>query len=444
MPESQNSSRQDPTLKTSGPSRRRIAIAAMSGTLIELYDFVIYGTAAALVFPKTFFPALGPTAGTVASFATLGVAFILRPLGSVVFGHFGDRLGRKKTLVASLLLMGFATIGVGLLPSAATIGVLAPILLIVLRGLQGLAAGGEWAGAALLVSENAPPGKRGAWTMFPQLGGTVAISLANLTFLIVSLGMSDESFVSWGWRLPFISSILLVAVGLWIRLGIDETPVFKEDQARNGSAKVPFVEAFKHQGGRIFLAAGLGITAFSLQYLSNTYLVSYAANTIDLGRTFVLTIGVFSGIVLSIAVVTSALLSDRIGRKLTIGVANIAGAFWAVLMFLVLEQETRVAYAIAVLVAMFIAGAAFGPMAAILTELFHTRYRYTAAGLSYNLTSIVGGGIVPLIAAPITAAYGVMVFAWCLAGLSVVAAICTFAVPETSKTSLRDPETVSV
>jgi MFS family permease len=417
---------------------RKVALAGMSGTLIEIYDFVIYGTAAALVFPQTFFPALGSAAGIVASFATLGVAFVARPVGGLIFGHFGDRLGRKKTLVVTLLMMGIATALVGILPTTAQIGVAAPILLVILRFTQGLAAGGEWAGAALFVSEYAPATKRATWTIFPQLGGTLAVSLANLTFLITGFGMSNEAFVSWGWRLPFISSILLVAIGLWIRVSLEETPAFKETIVKKDvKTALPFAEAIKMQYREILLCAGIALTVFTLQYLGNTYMVSIAANSPELGRTFALVIGVFSGLVLSAGVISGALVADRIGRKKTIGFGNVAAALWGSVMFILIAQNSRVTYALAVLVAMFIAGWVYGPIAAFLSEMFQTRYRYTAVGLSYNLSGIIGGGVIPLIAGPVIVAYGPTFFGLCVGALSVIGAVCTLAVRETKSSELR-------
>lgn len=422
---------------TASASRRRVAFAGLCGTLIEIYDFVIYGTAAALVFPQTFFPALGQAAGTVASLATLGVAFLARPVGGIIFGHFGDRLGRKRTLVASLLLMGVATALVGLLPPAAMIGVLAPIFLVILRIAQGLAAGGEWAGAALFVSEHAPAKNRARWTMFPQLGGTLAITLANLTFLATSFSMSNETFVSWGWRIPFVSSALLVAVGLWIRLGLEETPVFRNSSEERKTAGMPFADALSNQWRQVLLGAGVGITAFSLQYLSNTYLLAYASQSMQLPRNFILAIGAVGGVFLSIGVVLGSLLSDRIGRKKVLGAAHLAGAFWGVMMFVILGNPSAGTYAGAVLVAMLIAGVAFGPLSAVLTELFETRYRYTATGMAYNLTGVIGGGLVPLTAGPITAAFGAYVYGAFLASLSIVAFLCTLGIRETKNLDLQ-------
>ena len=290
---------------------RRIAVASAVGTMCEFYDFNIYGTAAALVFPHIFFPALGTAAGTAASFATLGVAFVARPFGSILFGHFGDRLGRKKTLIATLLTMGIATLLVGVMPTAAQIGVAAPILIVALRILQGLAAGGEYAGGVLFGVENAPKGKRGLWAMFPNLGGGGAIILANITFLVTAVFMPEAAFVSWGWRIPFLASIVLVSIGLWIRLKIDETPVFKNEVARAGISKVPFIEAFRSQPRRILLATGTAIGAvYVLTYIGGAYMTSYGTETLKLARTYVLTVAVAGGVAISLGVVAGAQMDD--------------------------------------------------------------------------------------------------------------------------------------
>ena len=294
----------------------RIAVASAIGTMCEFYDFNIYGTAAALVFPHIFFPGTGHGGRTAASFATLGVAFVARPFGSILFGHFGDRLGRKKTLIATLLTMGIATLLVGVMPTAAQIGVAAPILVVALRILQGLAAGGEYAGGVLFGAENAPKARRGIWAMFPNLGGGGAIILANITFLLTALFMPEAAFVSWGWRIPFLASIVLVAIGLWIRLKIDETPVFKNEVARAGISKVPFIEAFRSQPRRILLATGTAIGAvYVLTYIGGAYMTSYGTETLKLARTYVLTVAVVGGVAISLGVVAGALLSDRLGRR---------------------------------------------------------------------------------------------------------------------------------
>jgi MFS family permease len=417
-------------------SMRRVASASFIGTVIEFYDFNIYGTAAALVFPVVFFPALGPLAGTVASFATLGVAFVARPFGSILFGHFGDRLGRKKTLIATMLLMGVATLLVGMMPTAATIGVAAPILIVLLRILQGLAAGGEWGGAVLFASENAPKAKRGFWSMFPSFGGGIAIVLANATFWATAVGMSSETFVSWGWRIPFLASILLIAVGLWVRLSIDETPVFKNQVERSGVAKAPFLDAFRSQPKQILLATGTTTMTLALTYIGGTYMVSYGTSVLELPRPAVLAVATLGGVAISVAVVVGAVLSDRIGRRRQITVVACLAIAWTLVLFPILDTRSLAAFAIGVPVTLFLSGLATGPLGAFLSEIFHTRYRYTATGLSYSLAGMLGGAIPPLIAGPIIASAGGFTFGVILACVALVSLICVRVIGETKQLEL--------
>lgn len=426
-----------PADEATPPGMKRVASASFIGTVIEFYDFGIYGTAAALVFPQVFFPALGQAAATVASFATYGVAFVARPFGSIMFGHFGDRLGRKKSLIATMLLMGLATILVGCMPTANQIGVAAPIMIIVLRVMQGLAAGGEFAGAVLFSSEHAPKNKRGLWSMFPNFGGGGAITLANLTFLLTALFMSNSTFTSWGWRIPFLASFLLVIVGLWIRLRIDETPVFKNQVARSGTSRIPFIEAFKHQPLQVLLAAGTVMVSFALTYIGGTYLVSYGTVELGLPRTFVLAMAMVGGITISAGVVLGAVLSDRIGRRwVIVGAASVA-VVWALVLFPILDLGSRTVFAIGLPVTLFISGIATGPQGAFLSELFHTRYRYTAAGLSYSLAGMLGGGVPPLVAASIISSYGSFTFGCILASVCLVSLICVLLVGETRQLDLE-------
>jgi MFS family permease len=423
-------------------SMRRVATASFVGTVIEFYDFGIYGTAAALVFPHVFFPALGSAAGTVASFATYAVAFVARPFGSILFGHLGDRLGRKTTLIATLLLMGLSTILVGLTPTAGRIGVAAPITIIVLRILQGLAAGGEFAGAVLFASEHAPKDKRGFWAMFPSFGGGGAILLANLTFFITAVSMSNATFVNWGWRVPFLASFLLVVVGIWARLRMVETPVFKEQLARSGAARIPFLEAFKNQPRQVLLATGSLLMVFSLTYVGGTYLVNYGTQTLGLARTYVLGIAIVGGATISLGVVLGGRLSDRIGRRRVIGGVACVAIVWTLALFPILDQDSRVAFAIGLPVTMFISGVATGPCGAFLSELFHTRYRYSAAGFSYSLAGMIGGGIPPLIATAIIRSLGGFAFGVLMACICVVSLACLIAVGETKDLDLDRPAAV--
>ncbi|MFF3373785.1 MFS transporter [Streptomyces sp. NPDC002680] len=415
---------------------RRVAVASLIGTSIEFYDFFIYGTAAALVFGPLFFPALGSAAATVASFATFGVAFFFRPLGSILFGHFGDRLGRKKTLVSTLLLMGLSTFAIGLVPTADTIGVAAPIVLVTLRALQGLAVGGEWAGAALLTAEYAPSGKRGLYSMFPQLGPGVALALSSTTFLVTALAMEPESFASWGWRIPFLLSFVLVAVGLYIRLKIEETPVFKQSTSRREQVKLPFVEALREQWRQVLLTGGMLTMTFGVFYISTVYLTSYAGQApgvgvLGLSRPTILVGGVIAALVLSVTVILSALYSDRIGRRRVLLVGTVSSMAVGPLAFLIMQPGNRLSFFIGMSLLMVVLGIPYGPAAAYLPELFHTRYRYTGAGMGYNLGGILGGAVPLVVAPPLAAAFGGIGVGFYLTALGLISSLSVLAMKET-------------
>ncbi|MFE4683999.1 MFS transporter [Streptomyces sp. NPDC056721] len=419
---------------------RKVAAASFMGTVIEFYDFGIYATAAALVFADTFFPALGEHAGTVVSYATLGVAFVARPLGSILFGHFGDRLGRKRTLIATMSIMGAATVLIGLLPTAAAIGIVAPVTLVVLRIAQGLAAGGEWAGAALFTSEHSPQARRGFWAMFTNLGGAFANILALGTFLITGLYMSDETFAAWGWRLPFVLSILLVVVGLFIRLRIEETPAFAAAaKHRRGGDGLPFKDAVVHQWKEILLGAGSLVMAFSLGYIGIAFLTNYGTATLGLPRPQVLGAGMFGNLLNCLAIIAGGMLTDRFGRRRVLLIANIVGIPWALALFPLLDTGALGAFWLGMSVTFLIAGVGFGVAGSFLSELFHTRYRYTAAGLSYSLAGVLGGAVPPLVAATVISSYGGFVFGVLLAAYCLVGLICTLALRETRHRELTEP-----
>jgi len=421
---------------------RRVAAASCVGTTIEFYDFFIYGTAAALVFPKVFFPALGSIAGTVASFATFGVAFIARPIGSVIFGHFGDRIGRKRTLISTLLLMGVATVLIGLLPGAASIGVAAPILLVVLRFAQGLAVGGEWAGATLLTAEYAPPEQRGRYAMFPQLGPAIAITLSSVTFLITGLVLGNQSFFDYGWRIPFLISIVLVAAGLYVRLRIEETPIFRQAQRQPPTTRTPLREAFTQAPREILLAAGSVTIMFALGYTGTTFLISYGTSPTGaaLSRTLVLSLGIAGGAATALGMALSAIYSDRFGRRTLIMASCAAAAVWSLLLFPLLATRSPVAFAVGLIVTLGLHGLGFGPAGVFLAETFPTWYRYTGTGMSYNLAAIVGGAIPPLVAAPLAAAFGSFSIGVLLCGLALLSLSCTAALPETKDRDLRQAQ----
>ncbi|SAK99106.1 general substrate transporter [Caballeronia temeraria] len=410
---------------------RRVASASFVGSLVEFYDFNIYGYASALFFGKIFFPALGPAAGTVAAFATLGVAFVARPVGSILFGHFGDRLGRKRTLVTTLLIMGVSTCLVGLMPTVEQIGVAAPILLVVLRILQGLAAGGEWAGAALFAVENAPAPKRGFWAMFASLGGGAALTLAPATFLVTGFAMSDADFAAYGWRIPFITSLVLIAVGLYIRLRMEESAIFTKERDHGGVPRVPLLEAFRRQRREVLLAGGAMIIPPSFGYLGASYMSNYGATALGLGRTEVLALGVIGGLALTFGIWISGFYSDRFGRRTIILAAAIVAVPWALVLFPLMKLGSSGMFGACMCITMFISGCGLGPMSAFMSELFHTRYRYTAAGFSYNIAQIIGGAGTPLLAAWMTPRFGGLTFGVYLAVLSVISLVCVLKLSET-------------
>jgi MFS family permease len=430
--------RGEPTGKAAGNSMVKVAFASAMGTLIEIYDFLIYATAAALVFGHLFFPALGESAGNVAAFATLGIAFLARPFGAIAFGHIGDRLGRKRTLIATMLFMGSATVLIGLLPSAATIGIAAPIILVVLRIFQGFAAGGEWAGAVLFTSEHAPPGKRGFWSMFSNLGGCIGNILALGTFFVANVTMSKDDFLSFGWRIPFLVSAVLFIFGLWIRLTLKETPVFEAEQAKHAATEAPLIEAVRRQWREILLGGGTLLMAFALNYLQASYLISYGTTALHLNAGSVLGAGVAGGVTLGIGVIAGGTWSDYLGRRKVLLIANTLGVLWSLVLFPLLDSRSIVAFWAGVTISTLISGLAFGVAGSFMSELYQTRYRYTAAAIAYSLAAIFGGAVPPLVAAPITSAFGSYAFSLFLALLCLVALICTVALAETKQRDLID------
>jgi metabolite-proton symporter len=420
-------------------SLKRVAAACLVGTTIEFYDFLIYATAAALVFPTVFFPHLSPAIATTASMGTFAAAFVSRPLGAVVFGHFGDRLGRKKTLVTTLLIMGLSTVAVGLVPGTATIGVAAPLILIALRLLQGLAVGGEWAGSALLGAEYAPAAKRGRYGMFTLLGAGIAAVLAGLTFLGVnySLGEHSAAFTQWGWRLPFLISAALIGIGLYMRLNIHETPVFAEEKARNLASKAPLAELLRLQCREIALTAGSVLGYFTFVYMASTYLSTYANTHLGHSRNVVLFGGVLSGLAEIAFIAFSATLSDRVGRRRMMLVGSAACLSWSFVVIPLMNTGKPVCYAVAILGMRAVAAIVFGPTAAFIPELFPTRYRYSGTALAVNVAGVAGGAVPPMIAGALLATYGSWAIGLMLTTVALVSLVCTYLLPETNGIALR-------
>lgn len=444
-----------PSPQTSVPLRK-VAIASCAGTTIEFYDFFIYGTAAALVFPTVFFPALGATAGTVASFATFAVAFVARPLGAIIFGHYGDRIGRKRTLISTLLLMGIATVLIGVLPGAETIGVAAPIILVILRFAQGFAVGGEWAGATLLTAEYAPQGKRGLYGVFPQLGPAIAFALSSGTFLATGLimGDTDEAFLTYGWRIPFLLSILLIGVGLYVRLSIEETPAFRAAQQRAAteraagttSERSPIVGVLRSQPREVLLSAGSLTMLFAFFYMGTAFLTSYGTRPDGpgLSRPQVLTIGIVAAVLFGVAITVAGILSDRFGRRNVIRTSCAAGTIWALALFPILDLGGPIAFGIGLVVTLLIFAVSYGPAGSYLPELFTARHRYTGAGLGYNLAGVLGGAIPPLLAPGLASAFGSIAIGVMMALTGLLSFVCTTALAETRNRNLEHEQPASL
>lgn len=383
---------------------RRAAIASFVGTTVEFYDFLIYGTAAALVFPQLFFPGSSPATGVLLSFATFGVGFIARPLGGIVFGHFGDRVGRKQMLVYSLLLMGGSTVAMGLLPTHAQIGVAAPILLTVLRLLQGFAVGGEWGGATLMAVEHAPPHRKGFYGAFPQMGAPAGTAIATLAFWAVAL-LPDEQFLSWGWRIPFLASAVLILIGVVIRLSLTESPDFAMVRKQDAVVRLPLAEAFRRHWRQILLVAGAYLSQGVFAYICVTYLVKYGTSAAGIDRTDAL-FGVFVAAV--VAVFTYPLcgaLSDRYGRKPVFFAGVIAMGLSVLPTFALINTGTPTGF-LAALVLVF--GLAMAPAAGVTASLFSLIFdpdvRYSAVSVGYTLSQVVGSAFAPTIAAALYAA----------------------------------------
>ena len=441
--------------------RWRVITASLAGTSIEFYDFYIYATAATLVFPKLFFPNDDPTTALLASFAVFGVAFIARPVGSVLFGHFGDRIGRKGTLVATLLTMGIATFLIGLLPTAMTPGweFWAPFLLVVMRFCQGLGLGGEWSGAALLATENAPKDKRAIYGTFPQLGAPIGFILGNTLFVILSSTMSDETFMSWGWRVPFILSAALVVLGLWVRFSLLETPAFQKVKDEQHVTTLPLATAFRHNWWQIILGTFAMLatyvifyfmTAFTLSYGTKPTLEQAAAKAAADGKpfdptTYVAGLGYHREtflIMLIVAVVffgiftlVSGPLAERYGRRKMLLAVTVGILAFGVGMTPLITAGFIGVQATLIL-GMMLMGLTFGPMGALLPEMFPANVRYTGSAVAYNLASVIGAGVAPTIFVALWAQAGgspILVGLY-VAGAAVITFVALLLTPETKHT----------
>ncbi len=403
-----------------GAGRARIVFASFIGTAIEFYDFYVYATAAALVIGPVFFPRGSATAQALSAFITFGIAFVARPIGSFLFGHFGDRIGRKSTLVASLLVMGISTTLIGLVPGYDAIGSLAPVLLCSLRFGQGIGLGGEWGGAALLATENAPEGKRAWFGMFPQLGPSVGFLASNGLFFGLALSLSDAQFRSWGWRVPFLVSAVLVALGLYVRLKIAETPAFQAAIERRERVRVPIAALLAHHWRPTLLGALAMVVCYTLFYISTVFSLSYGVSTLHFTRPGFLGLLCLAVVFMALATPLSAWASDRWGRKPVLIAGIVAAILSGFAMAPLLGSGSTPLVALFLIIELFLMGVTFAPMGALLPELFPTHVRYTGAGVSYNLGGILGASIAPYIAQVLVAQGGL---AWVGAYVSAAAAI---------------------
>ncbi|MFG2952745.1 MFS transporter [Streptomyces sp. NPDC048291] len=377
------------------PSMLRLAAASLTGTAIEFYDFFVYGTAAALVLGPLFFPTFSPLAGTLAAFGTFGVGFVARPLGSVLFGHIGDRRGRRPVLVASLLLTGASTVSVGFVPSYDSIGMAAPVLLLVLRFLQGLGLGGEWGGAVLLTAEHAPAGRRALWSSFPQIGPAIGFLLANGVILALSASLTDAQFAQWGWRVPFWAAGALALGGLWLRSSLPESPQFLEIEE---PARMPFAEVVRQHWRLVLLTAGALAVGYAVFYAVTTWSLAYGTERLGVSRTVMLTCVMAAVVVKGALTPVMALLGDRYGRRALCLVGCTASALWMFPMVALLATGQPLLMFLGFTGSLIAFITMFAVVAAYLPELYEPRLRCTGAAVGYNLGGVLGGALTPIVA----------------------------------------------
>lgn len=398
----------------------RILTASLIGTTIEFFDFYIYATAAVLVFPKLFFSASNPTSATLESLATFALAFFARPLGAAIFGHFGDRKGRKATLVAALMTMGPSTVAIGLLPGYASIGIAAPLLLALFRFGQGLGLGGEWGGAVLLATENAPAHKKAWYGMFPQLGAPIGFLISSGTFFILSRTMSESDFISYGWRIPFIASAILVWLGLYVRLKISETPEFVKIIDNNERSKVPVADVFVKHTKAITLGTLATITTFLLFYLMTVFTLSWGTSALHYTRSNFLIIQMISMLFFGLGIPLSAILADKYGRNKMLIVATIFIMAFGLVFAPLFSTGSLLITAGFLSLGMFLMGLTYGPIGTALAGIFPPAVRYTGASLAFTLAGILGASLTPYLATTLAQNYGLAYVGYYLTAASAV------------------------
>ena len=436
----------------------KVSLTALAGSSIEWYDFFIYGTAAALVFPGLFFPGFGDTAGTILSYSTFAVGFVARPVGGLIFGHFGDKFGRKRALVTALILMGIGTTTIGLMPGYATIGILAPILLVTLRFLQGVCIGGQWGGAVLLATESAPSEKRGFYGSFAQMGVPVAVLISNIIFLVIAASLGDDALIAWAWRIPFLLSVLLIGLGLYIQLKLEDTPAFRhlqeyreqhqsEEERREAAeaAGSPVWEVLRTYPKEIALAAGAFIAINANFYILITYILDYATAEVGLPQSTVLTAVLISSVAGLIAIAGFAALSDMIGRRIPYMAGAVLLGLWGLFAFWPLvDSGNPGALVLALVVGQIFLSMMYGPQAAFYSEIFTTKVRYSGASMGYQIGSVFGGALAPIIATSLLAATGTSfaVGAY-MAVICAITGACAFLLAETYGRSMDEDSEAS-
>lgn len=388
---------------------KRVLAGSMVGTTIEWFDFFIYAQAAGLIFAAQFFDPVSnenPSLAQIISWASLGISFLFRPLGAILAGHLGDRMGRKPVLVITLLGMGIATMLMGLLPTYHAIGIAAPILLVLLRILQGMSAGGEWGGAALLTVEHAPLGRRGFFGSFPQIGVPSGMALATIFMLILSSVLTTEQFLAWGWRIPFLSSVILIVIGYFIRRAVEESPAFEEMQELKKDSSAPLAVLFKNHWRTVLKCALIFAANNAIGYFLIAYFISYGTNYVGYERTPVLAVSLVGAGAWLVSTMFFGKLSDKVGRKRTFIIGYIALAIWCVPMWLLIDTGSITMFAIAVVVLGFLLGPTYGPMCALFAEMFPVKVRLSGVSIGYAIGSIIGGAFAPMFAEILYSTYG--------------------------------------
>jgi metabolite-proton symporter len=440
----------DKSAEPGGNNIVKVVFASLVGTAVEWYDFFLYGSAAALVFGTLFFPNANPVNATLLAFGTYAVGFVARPLGGVVFGHFGDRVGRKKMLVVSLMMMGVATFAIGLLPTYATIGVAAPILLLVCRLFQGFAVGGEWGGAVLMAAEHGDESRRGYWSSWPQAGVPLGNLLATGVLFVLAAFQSDADFEAWGWRIPFMLSAVLVIIGLWVRLQLEESPVYQEAKAEIAAKKdeqshMPILEVIKTYPKEVFIAMGMRMAENISYYIFTIVVLSYAKDFADIGTDLILQMLLIGAAFQFFLIPAMGAFSDKVGRRPLYLVGAIGVAVWSFFFFGLASSESSGKVLLAVVVGLFFHSLMYAPQAAFFSELFGTSVRYTGASVGYQLASIFAGALAPIIAVKLLATGNgdnTTAVALYVTAASVITIIAVLFAKETSGSSLRHDRVV--